>query len=90
MPVFVVVVKRGAERAEKEISHLPSESVYQLADNAWLIDYTGTTRALAEHLKIRGGDTDISGIAFSVDNYSGKFQTDVWEWLKLHLAAGSA
>jgi hypothetical protein len=84
MPVFVVVVKRGAERAAKEIDRLPDDTVYQLADNSWLIDYDGTTRTLAENIKVRGDDAGITGIVFLIDSYSGRFATDAWEWLGLH------
>ena len=83
MPIFVVVVKRGVDQAKRHIDALPHDSVYGLTDNAWLIHYKGTTRALAEHIKIRN-ESNITGIAFSIGNYSGRFSTDAWEWLKLH------
>jgi len=88
MPVFVVIAKRGVDRVKGHIDDLPRESVYQLTDDAWLVDYPGTSRTLAELLKIRGTDENLTGIAFSVGNYSGRFSTDVWEWLGLHSKDG--
>jgi hypothetical protein len=88
MPVFVVVVKRGANTVQERIAELPKKSVRALTDDAWLIDYDGTTKECAESMGIRGEESDASGIAFAVSNYSGRFSTDAWEWLRLHMTRG--
>lgn len=89
MPVFVVVVKRGIEEVERRISALPDGSTYELTDDAWLVDYEGTTRACAEALGIRGEETErATGIAFPISNWAGRFPTDAWEWLGLHMKRG--
>jgi hypothetical protein len=89
MPVFIVVARHEIEKTEEHINALPKESVYKLNSSAWLIDYEGTTRALAELLKIRGADDTASGIVFSIQSYSGRFAKTAWEWLGLHLSEGS-
>lgn len=90
MPVFVVVVRQEAKKVSEHISSLPEGSTYKLTDDAWLVDYDGTTRACAEKLGIRGDDASkvASGIAFPITNYSGRFSTDAWEWLGLHVKRG--
>ncbi|WP_423065432.1 hypothetical protein [Devosia sp. CN2-171] len=84
MPVYVVVVKKGKVQVAEQIAALPKDSVYALSDNSWLVDYEATTQAFAEAIKIRTNN-DVSAIAFPISNYSGRFPTDVWEWLKLHM-----
>lgn len=89
MPVFVVISKHASEKVREEIRKLPRGSTYELAENAWLVDFEGTTRGLAEAIGIRGrGSEEISGIAFPISNWSGRFTTDVWEWLELHATRG--
>jgi hypothetical protein len=90
MPVFVVVAKDGASELKERIDALPSDSVYALTGNAWLVSFEGTTRACADKLGIRTGPEaePVTAVAFSISNYSGKFPTDVWEWLGLHMTRG--
>jgi hypothetical protein len=85
MPVFVVVVRTGIEHAAQQIAALPEQASYQLTDDAWLVDYDGTSRACAEKLKIRGTGSTSTGIVFPISNYSGRFPADAWEWLGLHM-----
>jgi hypothetical protein len=88
MPVFVVIARREIEGIRERVEQMPDGSYYELTRHSWLIDYEGTTRSLAETLGFRAGDKDIEGssaIAFPISNYAGRWQTDVWEWLKLHL-----
>lgn len=86
MPVFVVHVDRNAGEVASRIGQLPEGDIYRLAPNVWMIDYDGTTRALAEKIGIRGEPAVGSGIAFPISNYSGRAPSDVWEWLRLHLS----
>ncbi len=86
MPVFVVVVRQGNEKVRERIQALPDETVYELTDDAWLVDYDDTTRAVAEKLGVRGDPSKVvgSGIVFPISNYAGRFPTGVWEWLAIH------
>lgn len=86
MQVFVVVATREKEAvAQKLAATIADENTYVLDDNAWMIAFDGTTRALAEKLDIRQGTGDALGIVFSISNYSGRAAKSAWEWLKVHL-----
>jgi len=85
MPVFVVVVTKGAEAAKRRIATLPENSWYEVKDDTWLIDYPGTSQSLAESLQVRPLGADATGIVFSISNYSGRHKKDIWEWLQLHM-----
>ena len=82
MPVFVVIVTRGAAEVGRDIAALPDTSSYEIKEDTWLVDFKGTTRELSERIGIRGSEsTARAGISFAIDNFSGKHARDVWEWL---------
>jgi DNA polymerase III delta prime subunit len=83
MAVFVVVATRNTDAIEEQVKDLVSEdSQFRLREGVWLVDYDGTTRTLAEKLRIRDERPVGSGVVFSIANYSGRTVADVWEWLK--------
>jgi hypothetical protein len=78
--IFAVIATRQA--AEIKLEVLPEHSFYELTDDTWLVAYEGTTRQLAEHLGIRGGNTG-SGLVLQAATYSGRASNDLWEWLRV-------
>jgi hypothetical protein len=92
MPVFVVVLRKEIEKVTERIEAFPEDSTFKLNDNTWLVSFTGTTRGLAEKLGFRDEAPawieGASGIAFPISNYSGRWPTEVWEWLGIHMTRG--
>jgi hypothetical protein len=85
MPVFVALLNRLADKAIPKIDDLGSENIHKIKDDAYLIDFNGTTRELAEKIGIRGSEAgEATGIVFSIRNFSGRAPAEVWEWLSLH------
>jgi hypothetical protein len=84
MPVFIVVSTRK-NKAPSVAAAIQRENLkhYELKDDAWLVSYKGTTRELAELLRIREGETG-PGIVCLIENYSGRLPRDAWEWLRVH------
>jgi hypothetical protein len=85
MPAFIVVITKNINAVTTKIEEIAEENRYRLSSDVWLIDYDGTTRALAEKVGIRGNPYVGTGIVFPFSNYSGRAAADVWEWLGLHL-----
>lgn len=86
MPTFVVVVQKGRDAVAERMREFDEEKVFALTQDSWLVSYEGTTQNCAEHLHIRGEKADLennTGVVFKISNYSGRFNTNVWEWLKL-------
>jgi hypothetical protein len=86
MGMFTVIATREPEKIGAKINETCGDGTYYaLGPNAWLVDFDGTTRDLAEALGIRAGDTG-AGVVLSVENYSGRASPDIWEWMKVHFA----
>lgn len=84
MRVFLVIatsnhIKVGGVIREQGLVH------FVIKPDAWFVAFDDTTRALAEKLGIRGGESG-SGLVCSIDGYSGRLPKDAWEWLSLHEA----
>jgi hypothetical protein len=84
MKVFVVISTRNATGVADAIRNENLE-YFVIKGDAWLVAFDGTTRALAEKLGIRGGESG-PGLVCSIDGYSGRLPKDAWEWLNLHEA----
>jgi hypothetical protein len=86
MPVYLVVLAKRPELATTRIEEFPASDRYRLKADVWVVDYDGTTRALAEKIGIRGTSPGGStGVVFPVSNYSGRAATEFWEWMKIHM-----
>jgi hypothetical protein len=57
--------------------------VHQVKDDTWLLVFDGTARELADKLGIRKGISG-SGLVCSISNYSGRANSEVWEWLRVN------
>jgi hypothetical protein len=89
MPIFVVIATKEARQVGERIRAVQSDpeggitSCYELKPDTWFVAYDGTTRQLAEALGVRSGETG-SGVVVSVENYSGRAGSDLWEWLRIN------
>jgi hypothetical protein len=86
--MFLIVATKTPEQIGTRIDELarhPDESLksYRLKQDTWFAAFNGTTRELAERLGIRGGERG-AGVVVSIENYSGRTKTDLWEWLRLN------
>jgi hypothetical protein len=48
MPAFIVVITKNINEVTSKIEEIPAEKRYRLTSDVWLVDYDGTTKALAE------------------------------------------
>jgi hypothetical protein len=81
--IFVVVMTREAHAIVEEIKK-NNLSHQAIKNDAWLVSYSGTTRALSELLKIRSEPHVGNGVVLAVSGYSGRAESAVWEWLKIN------
>jgi len=85
MPAFVVIAISSPSETEMRINQsFKEEDRFSLMNGAWLVDYEGTTRQLAEKLelnKLTEGVTPHTGVVFAISNYFGLAAPDTWEWL---------
>ena len=85
MPAFVVIAINNPSETEARITQsFKEEDWFVIKNGAWLVDYEGTTRQLADKLELRKpseGMAKHTGIVFAISNYFGIAVPDTWEWL---------
>ncbi|TXN71711.1 hypothetical protein FV228_10775 [Methylobacterium sp. WL18] len=83
MSVFIVVSTRApCEGLKRQIEvSIPEGKFHELNETAWMVDYEGTTRDLAQKLSITSG-ANSAAVVYLVSNYSGHASPFIWEWLK--------
>jgi hypothetical protein len=84
MAVFLIVATKGHKTLEAKLETTLPDAFYPVRDDAWLVEYDGTTQQVADALGIRSGEVG-AGLVVPVVNYSGRGSMDMWEWLQLHL-----
>jgi hypothetical protein len=82
--VYCITAHAEAAKVGARIKSLISdEDIFPLASNQWMVKYEGTTQELAEKAGVRSGEDFIGkGIVLSVTTYSGRANTELWDWLK--------
>lgn len=90
MSVFIVVSTRApCEELKQQIERsIPEGKSYALNETAWMIEYEGTTRDLAQKLDLMSGANG-SAVVYRVSNYSGRASSFIWEWLQARPSAHS-
>lgn len=80
MPLFAVVaLKDSAESVDAAVTSLYPDSSYKLESGKWVVRAALiTAKQLSQRLGLR--ETH-SHIVFAVRGYSGRAQTDAWEWM---------
>jgi hypothetical protein len=84
MPLFAVVAKTNAEAVRQKAKEQFGDSLYELKPDTWIIDANTTSADLADKLGIRNDPSVGSGLVVAMSGYSGRAETDLWEWLKVH------
>lgn len=93
MPVYIAVpLLKDIEPFKKALQQtISSDSFYQLqADSGYLINYSGTTVELSDHIGVTGhkdGDLPTTGscIIVPVTSYYGRGPATMWEWIKTRI-----
>jgi hypothetical protein len=93
MPVYVAVpLLKDIQPLKNALEQtLSSDSYYQLqADSGYLINFSGTTIELSNHIGITGqaeGELPTVGscLIVPVTNYYGRGPTNMWEWIKTRI-----
>jgi hypothetical protein len=81
--IFVVIAKTGVPAIGEALKNVAPEGTYSIKDDAWLVQFEGTSQDLAEKLGIRDAKNG-TGIVMPITNYSGRGPLDMWEWLRVH------
>ncbi len=85
MATFVIVFTSENRRNLDELIPRKFENrCYQLPLGEWVVAYDGTTRQLAEFLKIPEWSGGGGAIVLNFSGYWGRAPRDVWEWMKQH------
>lgn len=93
MPVYIAIPLIPDSKQLKQAieSTIPNDNWYELqANSGWLVNFSGTTIELTNHIGITGqapgeSSTVGSAIVIPVTNYYGRGPTDMWEWLKTRM-----
>lgn len=93
MPIYVAIpLKSDTDPLKQSVErNISAENRYELqANSGWLINFSGTTIELTNHLEITGqhkGEQSPVGsaIVIPVSNYYGRGPSDMWEWLKTRM-----
>jgi hypothetical protein len=82
--VAIAVPPKNIEKLEASIVRTYEKTHLKLSDDSWLISGTGTAQEISEALNIGGGENG-SAIVFSISNYFGRANPNVWAWIKSRL-----
>lgn len=83
MGVFVIISPQlNNTKLEAEIKKQYANDYYKIYDNQWLICAGGTSKVLSQKLNINEDNGTGPGIVFSIANYWGRANPEIWEWLK--------
>lgn len=90
MSVFIVVSTRApCDGLKRQIElSIPEGKFHELNETAWMVEYEGTTRDLAQKLDIMSGANG-PAVVYLVSNYSGRASPFIWEWLQARPSARS-
>lgn len=87
MTIFVVFRVQDPVRMKAAIEQAYPNDHFDLGNNEWLVSDRGVAKAVSDKIGITAepvGATTRSGnaIVFSMENYFGRAQTNIWEWIK--------
>jgi len=93
MTLFIVVgtFPRNFETLGQSVAEAYKDNHLRLNPGCWIIADSVTAREVSEKIGV-GSTATPSGTAVvaSVANYYGRASTEIWEWMKSRLSAGSA
>ena len=80
MAIFAVIQTRESPKLAENIHKM---SNLEVAKDAWLVSFAGTTNDLSEQLEVDSGKAG-SAIILKVATYSGRTVPSTWDWLRTH------
>ncbi|GJD47002.1 hypothetical protein AFCDBAGC_4887 [Methylobacterium cerastii] len=89
MGLFVVIVSTASPAADRAVGTAYPEKSFRVNDTSWVISTHGeTSRQVSTRLGFNGeggngeGPTG-AGVVFAVDAYWGRFNRNLWEWMRV-------
>lgn len=88
MTVFVVLPKAHSPDLERRLKNaFTPDNIYKINDVQWLVSAELTARQVTEKIDLLADHTLPSTVVFSINNYFGRHNSDLWEWIKLKMEA---
>lgn len=95
MPVYIAIpLRHEIEPLKKAVQiRVSPENRHELqGDSGWLINFSGTTIELCNHLGITGQDPGVpspvgASLVVPITSYYGRGPSDMWEWIKTRIEA---
>jgi hypothetical protein len=83
MSVFIIISPIASNpKLEATIIEQYPEDFYKLSENQWLVCAGGIAKELSTKLKINDDEGTGPAIVFSIANYWGRANPNIWEWIK--------
>ena len=81
--IFLALADEKAEEVEARLTE-KKIPFFQFKTSAWFISFAGTATEAAEAIGLRSTEPITPGVVVSINNYGGKANPDLWEWLRIN------
>jgi hypothetical protein len=84
--VFLVLATSNPDKIFEHLNRfVHNADVCKIDADKWMVSFHGTSKNLAEKIGIRGEAYVGTGLVVPVSRYSGRADSDLWEWLNLKM-----
>lgn len=82
MTIFAIFRVSHPDKMRDALARVFPNNHLQVKDDEWLLSASGTARDVSDKLGVTPGNDTGGAIIFSMANYYGRSDTQIWEWIK--------